>query len=172
MPSKGLNIVPPDLWPWLLIAAGAISLGVILLLITLLLRQRDPKTDRSRHVTPAQQRTLERDVSNLIAALSEMAQEVGTRLDERAIRLEKLIREADELANRLERLPREAPEPARVSPAPPETDSRHVEIDTLADQGRAMTEIAQRLSRPKGEVELILALRPSVVRGDARARGA
>ena len=164
MPSKWLNIVPAELWPWLLIAAGAVSLGVILLLITLLLRQRDPKADQSRHVTPAQQRTLERDVSNLIAALSDMAQEVGTRLDERAIRLEKLIRDADDLVNRLERLPHNSSSngPDETPPAPASApDSRHVEIYTLADQGLAMTEIAQRLARPKGEVELILALRPS-----------
>jgi len=31
----------------------------------------------------------------------------------------------------------------------------------LADQGRSATDIARELNRPRGEVELILALRPA-----------
>jgi DNA-binding NarL/FixJ family response regulator len=38
-------------------------------------------------------------------------------------------------------------------------DSRHMEIYTLADEGHDSREIARRLSRPLGEIELILALR-------------
>lgn len=53
---------------------------------------------------------------------------------------------------------------ADAAPAPemkPETppDPRHAEVYALADQGRSPGEIARRLNRPNGEVELILALR-------------
>jgi DNA-binding NarL/FixJ family response regulator len=42
----------------------------------------------------------------------------------------------------------------------PETiDPRHVEVYRLADQGQSPHQIAQRLNRPSGEIELILALR-------------
>jgi hypothetical protein len=170
MPQGWIDIVPPDLWPWLLIATGVVALAVVVLLITLILRQRDPVARRAAHVTPAQQRTLERDVSNLIAALSEMAQEIGTRLDERALRLEKLIDAADERLRRLEQLPDASDiEPPISSPSvvisqpPPlsdEPDGRYAQIYSLADEGLAAVDIAHRLARPKGEVELILALRP------------
>ncbi len=39
-------------------------------------------------MTPAQQRTLERDVSNLLRDLSEMARQVGSQLDAARLRLE------------------------------------------------------------------------------------
>jgi hypothetical protein len=51
-----------------------------------------------------------------------------------------------------------------VAEEKPDPDPRHVEVYTLADQGLALAEIAQRLKRPNGEVELILALRPRRVR--------
>ncbi len=39
-------------------------------------------------------------------------------------------------------------------------DPRHAEVYSMADQGRSPHEIAKKLNRPNGEVELILALRP------------
>jgi hypothetical protein len=44
--------------------------------------------------------------------------------------------------------------------APLPLDPRHVAVYELADKGLSIPQIAQRLSRPAGEVELILALRP------------
>ena len=38
-------------------------------------------------------------------------------------------------------------------------DPRHAEVYVLADQGHSPHAIAQRLERPYGEIELILALR-------------
>jgi hypothetical protein len=40
-------------------------------------------------------------------------------------------------------------------------DPRHAEIYALADEGRGPAEIARHLGRPSGEIELILALRPT-----------
>jgi hypothetical protein len=45
-----------------------------------------------------------------------------------------------------------------------EADNRYSEIYAMADHGTAVREIAQKLSRPAGEVELILALRPNRTR--------
>lgn len=42
----------------------------------------------------------------------------------------------------------------------PSLDAEHAEIYRLADEGRNVSQIAGELSRPSGEVELILALRP------------
>jgi hypothetical protein len=93
-------------------------------------------------------------------------------LDTRLAKLEALIRDADERIDRLQRLTRQvqgepaldvtvddeeasAPSPTRTTPA----EHRHAEIYSLADQGRAAADIAHELSRPVGEVELILSLR-------------
>jgi hypothetical protein len=168
MPQGWTDIAPQEAWPWLLICAGIIGLAVIILLITLIVRKREPaeRANRTSHVTPAQQRTLERDVSSLIAALSEMAQAVGSELDERALRLEKLLAAADERIRDLEGLSNDHDGASRIptttaSATPVATnDPRHAEIYALADRGLPAVDIAKNLARPKGEIELILALRP------------
>jgi len=52
----------------------------------------------------------------------------------------------------------------RNIPIPEPADEQHQSIYNLADQGRGANEIARELNRPRGEVELILALRPPVER--------
>jgi hypothetical protein len=153
-----MDLVPADVWPWILICAGVVGLGVLILLITLIMRQRHTPAVGSAHLTPAQQRALERDVSNLIAALSDMAQAVGGELDFRAGRLEKLLAAADERITRLEELSPSAHVTAPTTTAAP--DARHAEVYSLADRGLSSIDIAKHLCRPKGEIELILALRP------------
>lgn len=81
------------------------------------------------------------------------------------------------IENRAGDLPREidSPELAALSDARPPAesivdppaapaaampiDSRHADVYSLADEGRSAPEIARLLSRPAGEIELILALR-------------
>jgi hypothetical protein len=167
MPHGWIDIALKELGPWLLIGGALVALAVVVLLVTLIFRTPKSKS-QATHITPAQQRMLERDVSNLISALSEMAQDVGTRLDERALRLEKLIYAADERLARLEALSKNANGRDALDEAPviaaqeavDHADPRHVEIYALADKGLMPIDIAKHLSRPKGEVELILALRP------------
>jgi hypothetical protein len=107
-------------------------------------------------------------MSNLPVELSEMARQITAQLDTRAGKLELLIKEADEkiaalreatppttalpYAMPVEKPPADSEPAARVDPA-------HAEVYTLADQGRSAREIAAQLSRPDGEIELILALR-------------
>jgi hypothetical protein len=180
MPKLLRDIPPQDLWPWLLIAGGAVALGVLLLLISLLLRagrkgrREDPLSRvEASPISPAEQRAIERDITALMDELSAMARQVGQQLDSRAGRIEQLLRAADERIARLERAHAAPPATPSVTPQPAlrpttpfeairidEPDPRHAEIYTLADQGLDLHQIAHRLRRPEGEVELILALRP------------
>ncbi len=124
----------------------------------------------------SQQRAVERDMSNLLVEMSEMARQMTSQLDTRAAKLELLIKEADDRIATLKRaaagittLPPDeqiiptslfSDPPSEALPsAPPPPDPRHLEVYELADQGLSIQEIAQELSRPKGEIELILALR-------------
>jgi hypothetical protein len=114
--------------------------------------------------------------------LSEMARQVGAQLDARSARLETLLRQADERIAALQGLQRvegsappgaspsnagfghrlESLEPAGVSADSLQAaaaDPRHRDIYALADAGHDAPEIAARLGRPSGEIELILALR-------------
>ena len=164
----------PQWWPLLLGASAAVAAIVLLVLVWLIARStREPA--RGNTLTPAQQRSIERDVAGLMEEFAAMARQVGRQLDERSQRLASLIEQADGRIERIERLensdsaaPSSAPivrkpmaltrdEPA---PARAQVDPRHAEIYALADNGLAIAEIARRLSRPSGEIELILALRP------------
>ena len=53
------------------------------------------------------------------------------------------------------------PTMTRNIPIPEPMDDQHQPVYALADQGRSAGEIARELNRPRGEVELILALRPA-----------
>src|SRR5690349_12465691 len=113
MPHGWTHIAPQNLWGWLLLASGVVCFSVIGLLIWLIVRQRGEMRSQP-HMTPAQERALERDVRGLINELAEMARQVGAELDARAIRLEELIRDADERLAELERARAAAPIASRV----------------------------------------------------------
>src|SRR5690606_5777268 len=102
-------------------------------------------------------------------------------LDTRAARLELLMKEADRKIAELQRagassnhdggdarpMPPESsdePPPAAASRSDAPTELRHADVYALADAGHSPQEIAQRLDRPSGEIELILALRSSAGR--------
>lgn len=148
---------------WLILAAALLGVGVIALLVWLTLKSRDT-SPRPRSIGLAEQRALERDISTLMTDLSEMARQVGQQLDARASRLEQLIRKADERIEQLHTatttVPPPAPAPAAIETDPADDDPRHVEVYRLCDEGFDPSTIAQRLNRPAGEVELIIALRP------------
>ena len=125
----------------------------------------------------AQQRSTERQMETLLVELSEMARQITAQLDTRSQKLEMLIREADEKIAALQQGKSNgigtttttagmSPDPSevqshRLEPRADEPiDPRHQEVYTLADQGAAAPDIARQLNRPRGEVELILALRP------------
>lgn len=129
--------------------------------------KKDPLSRAPEANSLAQQRSVERQMQNLLVELSEMARQVTAGLDTRAAKLDALIREADEKIAALSALTSAVPidksVPLEAAPPPAcayEPDPRHVEVYTLADQGQSPSQIAGQLNRPNGEIELILALRP------------
>ena len=122
----------------------------------------------------AAQREVERQMTELLVELEQMARKMTAQVDTRAARLELLIKDADEKIALFRSLAQGAPashagtdDPAAPLPpvdiAPglaPAIDRRHAEVYELADSGLSARQIAQQLGRPYGEVELILAIRP------------
>ncbi|HEX3357589.1 MAG TPA: hypothetical protein VHS31_11520, partial [Tepidisphaeraceae bacterium] len=134
------------------------------------LKKKDP-LEKAPFSSLAQQRTVERQMQNLLVDLSEMARQMNAQIDTRAAKLEQLIKEADQRIALLGKQsgssngshiePPAMPAPAASAPEiPMPVDPRHAEVYSLADLGQDAKEIAARLNRPSGEVELILALRP------------
>jgi hypothetical protein len=161
---------------------GAIALGVGTIIWVVFIRpmrkeKKDPLSSGPRTSSLSQQRAVEREMSNLLVELSEMTRQMTAQIDTRAAKLEVLIKEADErlaalkaatgaaLASPVGSTRAELMEPgyppsrARDLPASPAVDPQHMEVYGLADEGHPTHEIARRLSRPSGEIELILALR-------------
>jgi hypothetical protein len=103
-----------------------------------------------------------------MADAEELTRRLAAILDNKAARLEVLIQQADERVRRLERSatgpgPKPERSPDRVRTAEPEprdpVDPFHRKVYELADQGLTPVDIARKIDRPTGQVELILALR-------------
>lgn len=155
----------------------AVAAGIYVLVLRPMRRKKDPLERSPVPSSLAQQRAVEREMSNLLVELSEMARQMTAQLDTRAARLETLIKQADDRLAALQAGVTSPPAPAEgrgspasngngmhgagetPPPAPPAIDPRHGAVYALADQGRSLLEIAQELGRPTGEIELILALR-------------
>jgi hypothetical protein len=168
----------------------AISVGIMLVVYITFVRplrkkkDKDPLERPSGFSTLAQQRAVERDMSNLLVELSEMARQMTAQLDTRAAKLELLLKEADERIATLraaggsaggvaagsavsdahsdasDGVIAEARAPSdTTSRAEQKMDPRHAQVYDLADEGLSPPEIARQLGRPSGEIELILALR-------------
>lgn len=166
--------------PYVVMGIGLMILMYLMLRTKLRNRKKDPLARAPGAPGLSLQRDFERQMNDLLVELAEMARQISAQLDTRAARLETLIREADEKIARLEqssasrpsapvhpsvptdymRLATSGETPAEPPPDPYSPDPRHGEIYALADQGQKTDAIAARLGRPKGEVELILALRP------------
>jgi flagellar biosynthesis/type III secretory pathway M-ring protein FliF/YscJ len=158
MPLPLLDFDPASKWFVIILA----MLTIIYAVMRPWLRKRDPLSKPPSFGSLAQQRSVERQMQNVLVEMSEMARQITAQLDTRAAKLEALIREADEKITAMKsaattQAPAQ-PFTAAVS-APPPPDPRHAQVYALADQGRSSREIAQQLNRPSGEIELILALR-------------
>lgn len=149
--------------------------------------RRDPlATPPSVRQSLASERATERAMQSLVIELEQMSRQIGAQLDTKAAKLEVLIGQADRRIEELKRLGQRADsgEISNVSAvraselATRMTDSliagriggeasglaalaKHQEIYDLSDSGQNAAAIAGKLRRPKGEVELILALRAS-----------
>ena len=169
---------PSDTTKWAMIGLGAFVLVYLVVLRPMMRGRKDPLATPPRGpgagggaASLSSQRAVERDMQNLLVEYERMIRNMTAGLDTRAAKLEALIKEADEKLAALESAtataaaPAGAPSmPARRDPPPPEPaasgpDPRHVEIYDLTDQGLSARDVARKLGRPNGEVELILALR-------------
>ncbi len=164
------------------LGSALVVAGVMVLIFVLLRRIRQARTKSSAVQEPAKER-IDRlqagartasDVHALAARAQESVQEIVTRLENRAVRLEALLDKADARIAALERLAEDAngpTEPVRAlpdldgaarapsNPEPPTMDPLHQRVHALADEGLSAVDIARRVDRPTGQVELILALR-------------
>ena len=156
-----------ELSPWLWVAGGALVLLVVLVPAWWIAHRRA----RRRAGAAACVQGLEGDLTALMRELSTMIAGARAQLDQRAERIDRLLRAADERIERLERLesPRSnngdgrhpSPDPAAPQvDAAAEVDPRHAQVYALSEDGLSAHQIADQLGRPRGEVELILALRP------------
>ena len=175
---------------WVVIALAILTI----VYVTFVRPLRQKKKDKDPLERPAsrtglsRQRAVEREMSNLLVELSEMARQLSAQLDTRAAKLELLIKEADEkilllqragvagagtdysdhrhtpemagsAVSALEGVIMEARAPLDVDVRGSHLDPRHARVYDLADEGHSAQEIARELDRPNGEIELILALR-------------
>lgn len=127
---------------------------------------------QKRQAPPAsttQQRLAERDLAELMQQMTQLATKATAQMEERAGALAELIRQADVRIAQLRGPATAGPQSTSPPTAPSLTapppgvevaDERHAAVYELADQGASALEIAQQLGRPRGEIELILALRP------------
>jgi hypothetical protein len=146
---------------WAVYAIGALT--IVFVVFRPSLRKKDPLNCSNPKLSMSQQRSVEREMSNLLVELSDMARQISGQLDTRAAKLEALMQEADKKIAELKRLETTHHEP-EIKPleskaVPLRDDARYSAIYDLADAGHSAQEIAQQLDRPRGEVELILALR-------------
>lgn len=183
MQSILLEIPPPSAatsWTAIAVAVATIAYVVFIRPMTRKKKDKDPLTRPAPDPGLARQRSVEREMGNLLVELSEMSRQMTGQLDTRAAKLEVLLREADEKIALLRSLggggatggggphgvlieakllesdavPMRATDES-VAPA----DPRHAEVYDLADEGQSAQDIARQTGRPRGEVELILALR-------------
>jgi hypothetical protein len=151
--------------------------ALIYLVVRPMLRKKKDPLDKPVSMGLSQQRQVERDMNNVLVELSQMARQITAQLDTRSAKLEALIEEADRKIEELKRLQQKAAPAATANPmvakrpgveqkpAPPAAkvkaveEDRHTEVYSLADSGHSAQDIASRLNRPRGEIELILALR-------------
>jgi hypothetical protein len=167
------SVGKPDLWQVLIL----VGLGVLIWMYVRPGKKRktDPLERGGSFASLSQQRAIEREMGNLLVELEQMARTMNAQLDTRAAKLEALIAEADgkiALLNQkrggLDVTVNDAPLP-KLRLANPELeepnieiagdDGKHAEIYRLSDDGLGAFEIAKKLGRPAGEIELILALR-------------
>jgi len=164
-----LNFDSAEVKGYIAIAMGILGLAYLTLRQSAK-KRRDP-LEQQPTISLAQQRSVERQMNNLIVEMADMARQITAQLDTRAARLEELIRQADQRIGQLNRgdsLSPGAPAPpsdsrnlaSADSRSEPPEPSKHADIYALADQGKSPADIARALDRPRGEVELILALRP------------
>jgi hypothetical protein len=160
-----LAITNTDRTIWILATLGALYLVYFTFIRPARRRKKDPLEDPGPRISLAQQRAVEREMNHVLVELSDMARQVSAQIDTRSARLEALIQDADRRIQTLRHIQGDGPAPAEsVDPIYRETtqpDPRYEQVYSLADQGQSAQDISRALNRPRGEIDLILALRES-----------
>jgi hypothetical protein len=76
--------------------ATAVATMVYVAVIRPMLKKRDPMAKAPSTSSLSQQRSVEREMSNLLVELSEMTRQLSAQLDTRSAKLEELMRQADQ----------------------------------------------------------------------------
>lgn len=165
---------------WVMIALGVVTLFYVVIIRPAMKKKRDPLERSPIAGSLNRERSVERQMQNLLVELSEMSRQISGQLDTRSQKLQMLIQDADERIAALQQQMKQGNPPksqpsleqawtisAPAAPSSPRAalpaepvDEQHLRVYALADQGRTASEIARELNRPRGEVELILDLRP------------
>lgn len=147
--------------------------GFIVLMYTLLRAYRRSAARRAERGTPKEQiKSVREDaarrgrasVDHAAAETLDMIERLSAQLDNKAARLEMLLAEADQRIDELHRMRRGEPEhrPAeQTERSTPENGADPVRsrVYEMADRGVSAEEIARAVQRPRGQVDLMLALR-------------
>jgi len=162
-----------------------LAAGILLITLSMLrfykkrsANQKDPRTAANESIERNRQlRGVRNDMESLMVEIEEYAKRMGTQLDAKSMRLEKLLEEADHKLRELDARqgggsvnphPRGNGQSESASaageppdPPPPEepADPLARSVLELAEQGHDAHAIAQQLGEHVGKVELILALK-------------
>jgi hypothetical protein len=196
MIGESIQLVGPDGVTRGLMAAGGFNssqlsllvlvLGVIGLLLIMTRRrlresQNSPRAYAREQIRRIRdERKVNHEVQDVMVELQQVSREVGAQIETRFAKLESAIRSADQRIDRLTRLIRQADGKATVDvtvaedtgagDAAAQSGSTRRLAYQLADAGRTPVEIARDLGTTSGEVELILALRPTATRPSSAPR--
>ena len=169
-----LPFAADDPLAWALLALGAFGVFYMAFLrprMQKAARRRDPMATRpDQRRSLAGERSAERQMQSLVIELEALARRMGGELDTKAAKLETLIGQADERIARLTAGGATAAAAAKLADGvragksgPAESGlaglGHHRDLYALADAGQTPAQIAAKVNRPAGEVELILALR-------------
>jgi small-conductance mechanosensitive channel len=158
---------------WVMIALAVGTIFYVAVIRPAMQKKKDPLV-HSPIAGLSKERHVERQMQNLLVELSEMTRQISAQLDTRSQKLQLLIQDADERIAQLQQMEKQgmrsppmvesvwsAPAaPSRPPPPAEPVDEEHQKVYALADRGQNAGDIAKELNRPRGEVELILALRP------------
>jgi len=163
-----------------MLGAGIIGLTIVMRSTAKRIRtSREPSSPaRKRYAKMSQELQAKRDLESVMVELDELARQIHGRIDTKFAKLELVIRDADARIAQLSRLtsasrqsssldvtvadnaPTYASKPTPKKPSPPgATPHMHAEVYRLADAGICPVDIAAKVGRMTGEVELILSLR-------------
>ena len=145
-----------------------------LILLALILRRSRRRASNGPAAANGSVRRLQQDIRALTRQLGEAAEDLDRRMAERLTQLEELLSSAEARLGSPDSPRRAEGAPGATAPPPPaEAPEEHdtaagpedapvptgpERIRQLADQGLSSVQIARRIGRPVGEVELILSI--------------